>query len=40
MACACEHGNERTGSIKAGKLLDYMDDYQLFLRGTLLHGFG
>jgi len=26
---SCEHGDEHSGSIKGGKFLDYLSDYQL-----------
>jgi hypothetical protein len=37
MADSYEKGNTFLGSIKAGKFLDYMSDYQL-LKKDLLHG--
>jgi hypothetical protein len=29
MAGPCEHGKELSGSIRSGKYLDYMSDYEL-----------
>jgi hypothetical protein len=29
VAGSCEHGNERSGSIKDGKFIDHLNDYQL-----------
>jgi hypothetical protein len=29
VAGCCEHGNEPSGSIKGGNLLDYLSDYKL-----------
>jgi hypothetical protein len=29
VAGCCEHGNEPSGSIKGGELVEYLSDYQL-----------
>jgi hypothetical protein len=31
---SCEHGNEPSDSIKSGKLLDLLSDYQLLKKGS------
>jgi hypothetical protein len=34
VAGSCEHGNKTSGSIKGGKLLDHLDDYQLLKKDS------
>jgi len=34
MAGSCEHGKEPSGSIKGGKFIAQLSDYQLFKKGS------
>jgi hypothetical protein len=36
VAGSCEHGNEPSGSIKGGKFLDWLSDYQLLKKDCSL----
>jgi hypothetical protein len=38
VAGSCEHGKEPSGSIKVGEFPDYLSDYQLLKKDSLLHG--